>query len=138
MYLPPFHVHADVITVLFLLTFSYLYAVNRLGPILAANRPTSGKTQAIYLAGVATIWIASGWPVHDIAEKYLFSVHMVQHILLEMVAPPLLLLSRRKREASAATAPSPLLPQSDTWTAAKIRLLGPNPVPHAATARCDR
>ncbi|HEY7705056.1 MAG TPA: cytochrome c oxidase assembly protein [Acidimicrobiia bacterium] len=92
MYLPPFHVHADVITILFLLTFSYLYAVNRLGPILAPNRPTSGKTQAVYLVGVATIWIASGWPIHDIAERYLFSVHMVQHILLEMVAPPLLLL----------------------------------------------
>ncbi|MDQ3646432.1 MAG: cytochrome c oxidase assembly protein, partial [Actinomycetota bacterium] len=36
--------------------------------------------------------LAADWPVHDLAEGYLFSVHMIQHTLLSLVAPPLLLL----------------------------------------------
>ena len=36
--------------------------------------------------------MASDWPVHDLAEGYLFSVHMVQHMLITLVAAPLLLL----------------------------------------------
>src|SRR4029079_1264403 len=36
--------------------------------------------------------VASDWPIHDLAERYLLSVHMVQHLLMTFVAPPLLLL----------------------------------------------
>ena len=42
--------------------------------------------------GVAAIWLASDWPVHDVAERSMYSVHMVQHLLIAMVATPLLLL----------------------------------------------
>ena len=31
--------------------------------------------------------------MHDIAEEYLYSVHMVQHLLLAFIVPPLLLLA---------------------------------------------
>ena len=31
-------------------------------------------------------------PVHDLSDYYLFSVHMVQHLLLTLVFPPLLIL----------------------------------------------
>ena len=31
----------------------------------------------------------SDWPLHDIAEERLYSVHMLQHLLLTMVVPPL-------------------------------------------------
>jgi len=36
--------------------------------------------------------IAADWPVHDIAEGSTYSVHMIQHLVLSMVATPLLLL----------------------------------------------
>ena len=36
--------------------------------------------------------VASEWPIHDLAEHYLLSVHMVQHLLISLVAPPMLLL----------------------------------------------
>ena len=38
------------------------------------------------------IWLASDWPIHDIAERYNYSIHMVQHLTFAMVAAPLLLL----------------------------------------------
>ena len=36
--------------------------------------------------------LAADWPIHDLAENYLFSAHMVEHLLISLVAPPLLLL----------------------------------------------
>ena len=39
------------------------------------------------------LWLASDWPIHDIAEERLYSVHMVQHLLLSYVAAPLFLLA---------------------------------------------
>ena len=38
------------------------------------------------------MWVASDYPIHDIAERYNFSVHMVQHLMFSMVVAPLLLL----------------------------------------------
>jgi putative membrane protein len=42
---------------------------------------------------VGLLWFASDWPVHDIAEEYLFSVHMTQHLLLTFAVPPAFLLA---------------------------------------------
>ncbi|MXW42144.1 MAG: cytochrome c oxidase assembly protein [Acidimicrobiia bacterium] len=36
------------------------------------------------------LWLASDWPMHDISEEYLYSVHMIQHLLITFVVPPLL------------------------------------------------
>ena len=51
------------------------------------------RLQAVCFAlGVLAIWVAADWPIHDIAERYNYSIHMVQHLVLSMVAAPLLLL----------------------------------------------
>jgi putative membrane protein len=42
-----------------------------------------------FVAGVATLWFASDWPVHDVAEEYLYALHMFQHFLLTLVVPPM-------------------------------------------------
>lgn len=42
--------------------------------------------------GLITIWAALESPIDTIADNYLDSVHMLQHVLLGFVAPPLLLL----------------------------------------------
>ena len=39
------------------------------------------------------LWAASDWPVHDISEEYLYSVHMVQHMALSYFLPPLALMA---------------------------------------------
>lgn len=46
-----------------------------------------------YTAGVFFLWLASDWPLHDLSEDYLYSVHMIQHLLITFVVPPLLLMS---------------------------------------------
>ncbi len=87
MRLPPWHVHPDVWLLIAVVEGGYLWAVRRGG-----GGSVSRRQVVTFTAGVATMWIASDWPVHDLAERYLLSVHMTQHLLLSLVAPPLLLL----------------------------------------------
>jgi putative membrane protein len=49
----------------------------------------SRRQRAWFLVGVATLWIASDWPMHDVAEQYLYAIHMVQHLVLTLVMPPM-------------------------------------------------
>jgi len=39
------------------------------------------------------LWVASDWPVHDIGEEYLYSMHMLQHMMLSYFLPPLVLMA---------------------------------------------
>lgn len=55
--------------------------------------PTGRWRTASFVAGLATIVVALDSPIDDLAEELLW-VHMVQHILLLVVAPPLLALAR--------------------------------------------
>lgn len=72
-----------------------VYALRVVGPkVVAPGAPVIRRSQLAWLAlGVVALWLASDWPVHDIAENYLFSVHMVQHMLLTFIVPPALLLA---------------------------------------------
>ncbi|HLI27996.1 MAG TPA: cytochrome c oxidase assembly protein [Chloroflexota bacterium] len=45
-----------------------------------------------FLAGLLTLVVALLSPLDTLADRYLFSAHMAQHLLLLLVAPPLLLL----------------------------------------------
>jgi putative membrane protein len=46
---------------------------------------------AAFISGIVAVWIAIGSPV-DAFDDVLLSVHMVQHLLLMAIAPPLILL----------------------------------------------
>ena len=92
--LPSWQPHPDVWLLIAVIAVGYAVAINRLGPRLAPpGRPVVTRFQvASFAAGVVALWIASDWPVHDVAERYLFSVHMVQHVAYSIIAAPLLLI----------------------------------------------
>jgi putative membrane protein len=92
--LPPFNLHLDVLSVVLVLEGTYLWAVLRLGPrvLPPGEVPVSRRQLTWFTAGALSILVASEWPIHDLSEHYLFSVHMVQHTLISLVAPPMLLL----------------------------------------------
>lgn len=72
-----------------------LYAAKVIGPkVVPAGRPVvTRRQQGFFWLGLVLLWLSSDWPIHDIAEEYLFSVHMVQHLLLSLVVPALFLLA---------------------------------------------
>ena len=91
---PAWQPHPDVWLLVALFAVGYAVAVTRLGPRLApAGTPVVTRFQvASFSAGLLALWIASDWPIHDVAERYLFSVHMVQHVTYSMISAPLLLI----------------------------------------------
>jgi putative membrane protein len=89
MVLPAFHVHLDVVAILGGLAAAYLVAVAR--HARSSGAPVEPRRRARFLGGVAVLLVGAGWPVHDLAESYLYSMHMVQHMLFTFLAAPLLL-----------------------------------------------
>ena len=89
-----FHLHPDVIVVMALVAVGYWLALTRLGLRLApaGERPYTRRQVWLLVAGVATLLVFSEWPVHDLAEGYLYSVHMLQHAAYTVLAPPLFIL----------------------------------------------
>ncbi len=68
---------------LLLVVFAYLYIIN-----------FSLKKQSVYfLSGLFLIIISIASPLHYIGENYLFSAHMAAHVLLLLIAAPLLVAS---------------------------------------------
>lgn len=92
---PAWSPHPDVWLVVAGLVAAYAVAVVRFGPVYAPDpqRPVSRHQAAALGFGAAAIWLASDWPIHDVAEGYLFAVHMLQHFTYTMIAAPLLLLA---------------------------------------------
>jgi putative membrane protein len=89
-----FHPHPDVWLVLGGVIGLYFFGLRRYrsDPSTHAVRPVTSTQTMAFLMGMAVLWIGADWPVHDVSEDYLFSVHMIQHTLFSLVAPPLLLL----------------------------------------------
>lgn len=88
-----FHPHIDAIVVVALLCIAYREALRRLGPRLApAGAPAATRRQKrLFGLGAGLVFVFSIWPIHDLAEDFLFSVHMTQHTVFSLVAVPILL-----------------------------------------------
>jgi putative membrane protein len=59
--------------------------------VAAGESPITRRQKGFFALGVVMCWLASDWPLHDMSEEYLYSVHMVQHIVLTYLMPPVFL-----------------------------------------------
>lgn len=69
----------------------YIYLV---GPFREKHQPDAPvkTSQAVFFfAGVYCIFFALVSPLDELGDAYLFSAHMVQHLLITIVAPPLMI-----------------------------------------------
>lgn len=73
----------------------YVYALKALGPrVVGPGQPVATKAQKRwFVLGIVLLWVAADWPMHDVAEEYLYSVHMIQHMMLAFFIPPVMLLA---------------------------------------------
>ena len=93
--LPAWSAHPDVWLLAAALAVGYWIAIERVGPRYAVpGRPVVTRLQvASWACGVLVILVSSDWPVHDVAEGSMYSVHMVQHLLITSISVPFFLLS---------------------------------------------
>ncbi len=105
------NLHPDLWLLLALLQGGYLFAVMRLGPsrVPAGASAVRPRQLLCFTGGVLAFLVVLDGPVHNLAEGYLFSVHMVQHLVLLLVAPPLLLLGLPAWLARMLLNPRPLM-----------------------------
>jgi putative membrane protein len=89
--LPPWHLHPDVWVLFVAIEAGYLAAVRRHRQERGGEDPEWRRRATFFSFGVLVLWVGADWPIHDLAERYLYSAHMVQHLLFTLVAPPLLL-----------------------------------------------
>ncbi len=90
-----FQPHPEVWLLVGSIVAIYTYTVRVVGPkAVGPDRPAiSRRNLWCFVGGVALLWFASDWPIHDIGEEYLYSVHMFQHMALSYFMPPLMLLA---------------------------------------------
>jgi putative membrane protein len=142
MALPPFHLHPEVVALCVGAEGAYLWAVRSLGdrrepapvaiaaggavpgagedrpvaePLAAGRWHATSRQITWFTAGVVVLFLAVSWPVDDLGDRYLFSVHMVQHMLLGLIVPHLLLLGMPVWLLRTMLSPRPL-----NWVVRKI------------------
>jgi putative membrane protein len=87
-----FELHPSVLIGCLALGAAYAWAV---GP-LARRRgwrevgPERGRTAAWALA-LGLVFLSLNGPLHELSDRYLFSAHMAQHMVLMLIVPPLLI-----------------------------------------------
>jgi putative membrane protein len=90
-----YQLHLEVWLLTAFLIGSYIYVVRVLGPrAVPAGEPIVTRRQVnCFIAGIFIMLLSTDWPMHDIAEEYLYSVHMFQHMALTYFMPPLVVLA---------------------------------------------
>jgi putative membrane protein len=89
-----FQPHPEVWLLVAFVFGAYIYAARVIGPVVVKAGPViTTKQRNAFIVAILMLWLASDWPVHDVAEEYLYSVHMFQHMALSYFMPPLVLLA---------------------------------------------
>lgn len=86
------HAHPEVLIGLSALEGGYLLGVGPLRERFRLAEMVPPRKVATFSMGVFVIFLSLVSPLHEISDRYLFSAHMLQHMLLTLVAPPLLIL----------------------------------------------
>ncbi len=90
-----FQWHPEVWLLVAFLTSAFVYMIKVIGPnaVPAGKEAVSRKNIYAFVGAMVMLWVASDWPLHDISEEYLYSAHMLQHMMLSYFLPPLALLA---------------------------------------------
>lgn len=86
--------YPEVWTVVLGFTTIYFYLI---GPYREKHKLAEAGSEAhrsrYFLVAMALLLLSEGTPLHHVAEKFMFSIHMVQHVLLAMVFAPIIISS---------------------------------------------
>lgn len=87
--MPTWHPHPDVWLLFGSIVAGYLIACRRHEE--ATGEATPRRKRRLFLLGMGVLWLGADYPIHDLAENYLYLMHMVQHMLFTLVAAPILI-----------------------------------------------
>lgn len=70
---------------------AYFLSVGPLRRRIAPGEPFPTRHALVFGLGLLLLFLNEGSPLHDLAERYLLSAHMVQHLLLTYAIAPIIL-----------------------------------------------
>lgn len=84
-------VQMEVILPLLFVQTAYVYAVTRLRPRLSGAARVKRRQVVLFSLGLLVLYLATGSVLDHLADNYLLSAHMLELVLMTLVAAPLLL-----------------------------------------------
>ena len=90
-----FQANVEVYLLVGFLVGAYTYMVRVIGPkaVGPGEDVVTRRQLRCFIGSMVMLFAASTWPIHQIGEDYLYSVHMLQHMMLSYFLPPLVLLA---------------------------------------------
>ena len=90
-----FEANVEVYLLVGFLVGAYIYMVRVIGPraVPPGTPVVTRRHIGCFVIAMLVLFFASTWPIHQIGEEYLYSVHMVQHMMLSYFLPPLVWLA---------------------------------------------
>ena len=85
------HTHPEVLIGLSAIEAAYLLGVGPIRERYNLSDNVDPRRVATFTLGLVVILVSLLSPLHVLSDRYLFSAHMLQHLLLTLVAPPLLI-----------------------------------------------
>lgn len=85
----PYEPHPEVWTLVVGIGATYWTALRRHREATGSSVPR--RQRVSFVIGLVTMWVALDWPIDDLGDGSLLSVHMVQFLLLSVISPGLLL-----------------------------------------------
>ena len=90
-----FQPNVEVYLLVGFLVVAYIYVVRVIGPkaVTSGEAVITRRHLWCFVLAMLVLFTASTWPIHQIGEDYLYFVHMIQHMMLSYLLPPLVLLA---------------------------------------------
>jgi len=86
------HGHPDALIGLGGILFAYLLLTGPTRRKLGLAGESDPRDTTLFSLGILVIFLSILSPLHILSDQYLFSAHMVQHVLITLIAPPLIIL----------------------------------------------
>ena len=86
------HPHLEVVFGLILVQCAYLYGTGPYRKKQPIPQPLNPRQTIMFTVGTFIIFLSLTSPLHILSDHYLFSAHMLQHVLITLISPPLLIL----------------------------------------------
>ena len=81
--------HLDIVLLCLVLLTAYFYVITELRPRLSDAGRVRRRQVALFVAGVVSLYFLAGPPLHDLADKYLLTAHMFEHMGYMLIVAPL-------------------------------------------------
>ncbi|MEY3013655.1 MAG: hypothetical protein RIT45_2390 [Pseudomonadota bacterium] len=81
--------HPSILVGIIVLTVLYTLGIRRWNVENGAEIPIDPRRARWYYASMVLLWFSLDGPLHHLADELLFSAHMVQHLLLQLVWAPM-------------------------------------------------